>query len=78
MKPGDLVYLYEKDNEESFFVGAFSGSGYEIPAYTPALVLSIDQHLGNEHNDDRVTVLVDGKPIWAFRVECLTEFELCK
>ena len=75
MKPGDLVYLCEKDNEESFFVGAFSGSGYEIPAYTLALVLSIEQHLDNAHDDDRITVLAEGKAIWAFRVECLTEFE---
>jgi len=71
MKPGDLVYLYEQGNDTFFFMGNSEGPCYDIPAGTPALVLAIDQTLDYEHDDDQITVLVNEKVGWAFRLECL-------
>jgi hypothetical protein len=71
MKPGDLVYLYEQGDEVLFFMGTFEGPCYDIPAGMPALVLAISQSLDYEHDDDQITVLVDKKVGWAFRLECL-------
>jgi len=71
MKPGDLVYLYEQGNDTFFFMGNSEGPCYYIPTGTPALVLAISQTLDYEHDDDQITILVDKKVGWAFRLECL-------